>query len=532
MNKVKFLVVGDVEGRWTVLEKYISQLQRKVGEKKFVAVFCVGNAFGKDAGNLPTLELPSFTTPVYFVLGPEDPDYSLSSNGQEVRKNFFYLGRFGVKDLFGLRVAYLSGGFDPLKFREPKQHDRDVKYYRNYIHKDLKKTKFSNVDLLLTCEWPKGFHNLSTTLSMLPANPWNVGSVIVAKLNMKSCPRYHFCGLEDKFYQLYPHKAGEGSTRLIGLGKFQSKAGQRGIHALALEPKRCMSEEGLAKLRDEEASEIPYKAELKLASDFKEKALRKLSKRKITQATMDQIEREDKLMSNMRWAEPSAKKQRRERDPRKAQCIFCLDAQQDQHLIVSIGDESYLTYSKGGITNEHTMLIPINHYEGQLVFPEVLREETKRYVDAMADFCNSTGKELLCWERCIPSRINHSFFELLPIPGGTDWISALNSKGKENGLKFETVDVKNVNSLDSVTERKPYMVMWSGDEGYCAKVEGKVQGWMFRFLRTVAAAAIGLPNRADWRECEQNKSEETKVVGELQKKFAKFDFTMLEDLET
>merc|ERR1719330_1545281 len=106
---------------------------------------------------------------------------------------------------------------------------------------------------------------------------------------------------------------------------------------------------------------MPYTQEFKTAADFKAPVLKKSVKRKITAEMMKAEEEQDKLHRTMRWAETEKKndKKRREQDPKKMTCIFCLEAQQDQHLIVSIGDEAYLTYSKGGITQQHMLLLPI-----------------------------------------------------------------------------------------------------------------------------------------------------------------------------
>merc|ERR1712173_185700 len=143
----------------------------------------------------------------------------------------------------------------------------------------------------------------------------------------------------------------------------------------------------------------------------------------------------------------------------KKKCIFCLEAQTDQHLIVSIGEEAYMTYSKGGITNEHMMLFPIEHFEGQLCFPAPLMGECTKYIEAMASYCDNTGKRLLVWERCIPTRINHSFFELLPIPSGTEWEDALKREAAQSRLDFFTLDDKH-ESLKETTDGKPYMLMY------------------------------------------------------------------------
>ena len=50
--------------------------------------------------------------PTYFICGKEwGPSLDQTSGFQEVAKNIFFLGAQGIKDLHGLRVAFLSGHF-------------------------------------------------------------------------------------------------------------------------------------------------------------------------------------------------------------------------------------------------------------------------------------------------------------------------------------------------------------------------------------------------------------------------------------
>lgn len=48
-------------------------------------------------------------------------------------------------------------------------------------------------------------------------------------------------------------------------------------------------------------------------------------------------------------------------------CWFCLSSPEvEKHLIVSVGEHSYLSLAKGGLSSYHLMVLPINHYQTSL----------------------------------------------------------------------------------------------------------------------------------------------------------------------
>jgi Protein similar to CwfJ C-terminus 1 len=48
----------------------------------------------------------------------------------------------------------------------------------------------------------------------------------------------------------------------------------------------------------------------------------------------------------------------------RSECWFCMaSAEFEEHLVVVIGDESYIAMPKGGLVPDHTLIIPIAHHQ-------------------------------------------------------------------------------------------------------------------------------------------------------------------------
>ena len=137
----------------------------------------------------------------YFICGKEwGPSLDQTSGFQEVAKNMFFLGSQGIRELHGLRVAFMSGHFPlqalgQLETMQSKQligmHDPN-----------------NPVDILLTAQWP------SAVCSMLQgAAPPDVrgqplrqvGTSAAAAVAKALRPRYHFASGERTFYERPPY---------------------------------------------------------------------------------------------------------------------------------------------------------------------------------------------------------------------------------------------------------------------------------------------------------------------------------------
>lgn len=273
----KVLVLGDVAGRWGAAIAKINKLHSAHGP--FAAVFCVGKAFSDGSVNDVNVELEPLRSgklklgpTVYFISGDETKSQTgwieKVLDGGEIAPNLVYLGRTGVKSLdCGLRVAYLSGIYDDNCYNDRDgvigdgsgMHDdftakiveREHSYIPGYLKSDVDKVINDSlgipggVDVLLTAEWPKGWHRAITNTALYPKGlddkPECIGVDPIARIAAGIPTRYHFAGSEGVYLMnpVYRNILGLG-TRFIALGELggagRDGTKQKDVYAFGLVP--------------------------------------------------------------------------------------------------------------------------------------------------------------------------------------------------------------------------------------------------------------------------------------------------------
>ena len=214
--------------------------------------------------------------PTYFIVS-NDADTSLidklpnKNEGGEICPNLTFLGRFGIKNINGISVAYLSGIYDSnlfskspselrtfLAIQERKSNNdtlqklEDTKaakeFRRFYCSKDIQTDNIPSVDILLSSEWARGFHlGLAHQIDKHSVIPDKLSlsefskygrSPIVNKLAIQLCPQYHVSANENVFFRLAPYKSNKDSkylTRFIALANISNKS-QRNVYACNITP--------------------------------------------------------------------------------------------------------------------------------------------------------------------------------------------------------------------------------------------------------------------------------------------------------
>jgi lariat debranching enzyme len=180
---VVFAAVGDVHGRHHAMVELVGAAAERAGvEVSFVLQ--VGDFEPhRHAEDLATMAAPArhrqlgdfgdfhdgrslFPWPVLFVGGNHEPYGFLDTlgPGAEVAPSCRYLGRAGVVELGGLRVAGLSGIFRPDQFESCRPHvslfpttgnKRFIGYTRDEIGRLLDACDAGPPDVLLLHEWPR-----------------------------------------------------------------------------------------------------------------------------------------------------------------------------------------------------------------------------------------------------------------------------------------------------------------------------------------------------------------------------------------
>ncbi|EFJ41492.1 hypothetical protein VOLCADRAFT_98560 [Volvox carteri f. nagariensis] len=229
MTAVKVLFSGAVEADLPGLFKKVETANKKNGP--FEALLCTGQFFGAGSSAILTA-LPASKAPLK------------------------YLGRSGVTNIKGLNVAFLDGVYNHPVYTGKVQPSADTASCPYYTPDDVALLKAQlqalegEVDVLLTCEWPRG---LTTGIQgPLPEGyrPGNSGSNVVSELVALARPRYHIAGGEALHYARPPfsHRdlgAGVRVTRFVGLAPMGHPAKAKSLHALGLVPAAAMEPEAL-----------------------------------------------------------------------------------------------------------------------------------------------------------------------------------------------------------------------------------------------------------------------------------------------
>lgn len=177
-HKLLTVGIGDIHGRFHRVQEWLAQLEDARGRPVDLALavgdveaFTVAEAhhrkatkrgmpaeFAEYASGAATLRRP-----LHFIGGNNEDFASLHAmpEGGQVGPGLHYLGRVGVTELAGLKVAYLSGIFAPRYFEsqllEPRTREtsKQAGYFRKPEIEKLGSVP-SGAQLMLAHEWPKG----------------------------------------------------------------------------------------------------------------------------------------------------------------------------------------------------------------------------------------------------------------------------------------------------------------------------------------------------------------------------------------
>jgi len=518
---MKVLVSGDVEGNLPALFKRVETVNSKAGP--FEMLLCVGSFFGP--GNLGWADYKSgrckVPLPVY-ILGPADPAQLLpypDLAGCEMCENVIYLGRqgcFTTKE--GLKIAYLSGvqASDNLS---AKSHNYTPSNLQN-LEVSLKwdNPKFQGVDILLTCDWPKGISNNAGKAKVDSVDDISVGSPLISRLALLSRPRYHFCGIQGEYYERAPyrnHQSGSEQsrhvTRFIALAKVANKEKKKWLYAFNINPMSSM-ERGDLVCQPGGVTDLPYREEHITVTGSGDKQ----------QFFYD--------MNAKMEEEGKGKKRKREGDsaPPKPSgpCWFCLSsAEVEKHLIVSVGTHCYLALPKGGLTEDHVLILPIGHHACLVDLPEEVDREVSKFKSALRKMYKNMGKAPVFFERNYKTQ--HLQIQVVPV-----------DKNKANTVKQVFLD--NAAQLELDLNEIPSHVPLSqlavqGQAYFYAETPEReqlfgriVKNFPLQFGREVLADTrlLDMQERVDWKSCTTSKEEETDATKQFRKLFSQFDFTM------
>ena len=543
----KILVCGDVKGEYKQLLTRIIQVNRKSGP--FEMVLCVGEFFDQNDQSYHdlihgSLELPS--VPIY-ILGTgdpklvqyyksKDPDTDYES-GFELIDGITYLGRKGILTTSsGIRIAYLSG-----KENADDSSDDKTSFSLNDYESLLMAHQSSSdiIDILITNQWPKYVfrytegHNKEWELKTQ-----EIGSTLVSKLCLLLTPRYHFVGGFNCFYERHPFRnhrvlaeSARHVTRFIALADVANAAKDKWLYAFGLTPARDIDKSELIKqpmdVTENPFSELPddRTTSTKTVNSSLDTSTQFFYD--MSQPRVDGNQRNQRFDKRRRQNDESrGKRPRQQIDPQ--QCWFCLASPHvEKHLIISIGDHSYLAMAKGGLTDDHLLILPIDHMRATIeIEDQQLLDELERFKSALTQYFRSKHRSLVFFERNFKS--SHLQIQVVPIPEAKsqNLKSAILDSTQERNLNLKEL-TDDLQLKDVLNAGIPYFYIEGSDFKLFTPIKTS-EFFPLQLGREILAqpSVLDCLDRVDWKACALSDKEAIAVANKIRKEFEPFDFTL------
>lgn len=535
------MVVGDVNGQFRDVFKKLSGLHAK---NDFSFAIVVGSLFADPMTASPQddedvvdllsnkVEVPLTT---YFALGstalPAKVIEKLESSSGEACSNLFFLGkRTIIKTSDGIRIVALGGNLDP-NITVGASRDKYPPYYGEDDARVLRGA--NSADILITNQWPAKV--MTGSKAEFSSEEMPSEHQCIAELCMALKPRYHFSVSADAFYEREPFfyapdesSGGYRTTRFISLAKYNNLKKQKWIYAFTFDRNTSLP------------TTVPAGS---TASPFSSAAKKRQA------PTNDG--------SSYRFSSDTGRhhkphKKHKASLPTPSECFFCLsNPNVATHLIVSIGDEVYLTTAKGPLTTasffpqlgfpSHILLIPMSHVP---TLASIDTEETRSQTyDEMQRFRGAlhsmlrkkSGGELgsVTWEVSRTGGV-HTHWQFLPVSSGLISRGLVEAafKVQSENEKYPTFFEKEVKEGNGEGDFFRVLI-WdpSGKEG--AEVEKSLilpldSSFRFdlQFGRKVLAKLLGLEQRVHWQDCGQSQEEEAADAQAFKEAFKEFDFSL------
>ncbi|XP_005566242.1 CWF19-like protein 1 isoform X1 [Macaca thibetana thibetana] len=532
-NTRNCLACGDVEGKFDILFNRVRAIQKKSGN--FDLLLCVGNFFG----STPDAEWEEYKTGIKkapiqtYVLGANNQEtvkYFQDADGCELAENITYLGRKGIfTGSSGLQIVYLSGT-ESLNEPVPGYNfsPKDVSSLRTML---CTTSQFKGVDILLTSPWPKYVGNFGNSSGEVDTK--KCGSALVSSLAMGLKPRYHFAALEKTYYERLPYRNhvvlqenAQHATRFIALANVGNPEKKKYLYAFSIVPMKLMDAAELVK-QPPDVTENPYRKSGQEASIGKQ--IPAPVEESACQFFFDLNEKQGRKRSSTgRDSKSPHPKQPRKPPQPPGPCWFCLASPEvEKHLVVNIGTHCYLALAKGGLSDDHVLILPIGHYQSVVELSAEVVEEVEKYKATLRRFFKSRGKRCVVFERNYKS--HHLQLQVIPVPVSccaTDDIKdAFITQAQEQ--QIELLEIPEHSDIKQIAQPGAAYFYVELDTG--EKLFHRIKkNFPLQFGREVLAseAILNIPGKSDWRQCQISKEDEETLARRFQKDFEPYDFTL------
>ncbi|XP_070925403.1 CWF19-like protein 1 isoform X7 [Macaca nemestrina] len=187
----------------------------------------------------------------------------------------------------------------------------------------------------------------------------------------------------------------------------------------------------------------------------------------------------------------------------------------------------YLALAKGGLSDDHVLILPIGHYQSVVELSAEVVEEVEKYKTTLRRFFKSRGKRCVVFERNYKS--HHLQLQVIPVPVSccaTDDIKdAFITQAQEQ--QIELLEIPEHSDIKQIAQPGAAYFYVELDTG--EKLFHRIKkNFPLQFGREVLAseAILNIPGKSDWRQCQISKEDEETLARRFQKDFEPYDFTL------
>ncbi|EGG17861.1 cwfJ family protein [Cavenderia fasciculata] len=457
---VKVLVCGDIGGNFkTIFDRVDKVNQSKAGP--FDILLCVGSFFERfqqqtqghghhhhhqqqQHQQQEEIDIKDFlkdrklSLPTYFIINSMNEikyleKYGVSvEDGGQICDNLFYLGRRGILEYKGATIAYLSG-HATFPVKDSYDENQPLAITKQDISTLIQdKSKFKSIDILLSNQWPRGILNgVTDPIVNSMKNPYQKGYDSIKEIVVGLAPAYHF-SKDLHYFQRLPYKntnSGESSsslTRFLSLSSVYNDKNEKYLFAMNYQPSK--------ETNVQDATEFPFTTTTTI-------------KRQKTDGDESRQRYGDNNNNSGESYQKGKNKRSHNHLNETKECWFCLSSKNlESHLIVNIGSECYLAMPKGGIVNDHTLIIYIEHKPSFVSLSDDERKDAYKYLDALRKYYKQNGDTVpIVFERNVKVQVNdkdftHGHLQVVPVPSKLsqqDIIDGFQKLATEKGFTFE-----------------------------------------------------------------------------------------------
>ncbi|EME30206.1 uncharacterized protein Gasu_23630 [Galdieria sulphuraria] len=490
MELTKFLVCGAIKEE-SEAELFLSRILR-VQEKQgpFSFVLCCGFDL-KQLVSLTTAaeKKEELSLEVYLASQHKWDSVPLK---ESIQKNVYTLRPFEVFEVCSFRISFIPCGLS---------HDWNA--FNSFVESCMRSQTQLDIAILDISLDRQSLH-LQGQYSDLSKG--------LAQLK----PRYSFCSVEPFEYFEYGPFLFEDSftlSRFIHLSHVGSK--QKWLYALSMKPVAYLDETNWIKERSGPSV---------LPNPFQFDKI---------------VEEEEKEVANVRFLEKysldgDAKK------PHQASCWFCLANEKDLHLIVDVGQYCFLALAKGYLSKYHLLIVPIEHVGSRFELSTETWKEVQFYLSLLENWWSSMNLQIFWFERSMkpPSgnEVNHMQIQVIgmPIRESLSFVSnLLDRESKRLGVTIWELGSETEFEEKYRSGKMDEYILFKLPDGCYAlhvvesenKRKRKYAGTqspyfaLFSFGRKIAALAMNMPQKIDWKKSVNDMKEEEQVTNELREEF-------------